>query len=384
MIYLDNASTTFHKPRCVKKIVRKSLNRYTANAGRSGHDFAIKTYAKLHEARCCIAKTFACSPERVIFTSGCTESLNLAIRGSCKIGGHVLVCAYSHNSVLRVVEHLKSVGKISYSVVFPNKKGYIEVDELEKCKMSNTYMLIVNHISNVTGIKQDIEKLGKWAKSQGIYFLVDAAQSAGHSYIDIKKCNITYLALAGHKGLLSLQGVGALCVNDDAILKPIKYGGTGTESENLTQPTSFPEGFESGTLGAINAISMGVGTSYAYKYFISINNKILKLAQKLINFLMSDNTFILYSPKIAQSGVVSFNIRGMQPNFVSQELNEKFKIALRSGYACAPYVHQYLDSARLGGVVRVSVGANNSLRQINKLIKALKKIKEQNFNKSNT
>ena len=138
-------------------------------------------------------------------------------------------------------------------------------------------MIITNHISNVTGDEQDIYSIGKFAKENNLLFLVDGARSAGHKIIDMKKNNISMLAIAGHKGLLGPQGVGVLCVADDVSLEPIKFGGTGTFSESLVQPNDFPEGFESGTYSALNIIALGEGLSVAYNNLILINNKILHL-----------------------------------------------------------------------------------------------------------
>ncbi len=374
MIYLDNASTTFFKPKRVKKAVKKALKHYTANASRSGHDFAVRTAMQVSKTREILASIFNCEQNMVIFTSGCTESLNLAIRGTCKKGGHIILTVYEHNSVLRVVEYLKHNYDISTTIILPEKNGKILPEQIEKAIKKNTYLLIVNHTSNVTGITQDLLSIGKIAKKYKILFLVDAAQSAGHKQIDMKKCNISMLALAGHKGLLGLQGVGALCVSKKVKISPIKFGGTGTFSESLKQPYDIPEGFESGTFSALNVISMGVGAKYAYDNLILINTKILKLAQKIINNLAKNKKIILYSNEKAESGVVSFNIVNMHPQNVATILNDKYKIAVRSGYACAPLVQKFLRTDALGGVVRVSIGYGNSIKDIKKFLSAIEEI----------
>ena len=374
MIYLDNASTSFFKPRCVKKIVKKGLNCYTANASRSGHKYAQKASMKILKVRELFAKIFNCSFDRVIFTSGCTESLNLAILGSVKIGGHIIATCYEHNSTLRVLEHLKNEGKISYTIVYPNSFGEIEPKAIEKEIIDKTYMIITNHISNVTGQEQDIFTIGKIAKKYGLLFLVDGAQSVGHKYIDMRKCNISYLAIAGHKGVLGLQGVGTLCVGDKANLKPIKFGGTGSYSESLTQPKDFPEGFESGTFSAINIISMGKGLEYSYSRLILINDKILKLSKYLYTELIKLKNIMCYSCNGYVNGVISFNVLDKSPQEVATILNDKYNIAVRSGLACAPLVHNYLGTLKIGGVVRVSIGFGNKMRDVKKFVKAIKSI----------
>lgn len=380
MVYLDNASTTLIKPKCVKKVVKKGLNIFTANASRSGHSYSTKTGLEIVKVRECFAKIFNCSSERVLFTSGCTESLNLAIRGSCRVGGHIILTCYEHNSVLRVVEYLRNNYNVSYSVIYPNSQGKISAEEIEKKIRNNTYLLIVNHTSNVTGTTQDLLELGKVAKKHKLLFLVDGAQSVGHLKIDMQKCNISFLAVAGHKGLMGIQGVGALCVSDNASLEPIKFGGTGTFSESLAQPKDFPEGFESGTFSAINIIAMGEGLKFSYDNLILKNNKILKLEQKIIQKLKSYEQVKLYSKNKNNRGVVSFNIKNISPQEVAAILNNDYGIAVRAGLACAPYVHKFLGTDKDGGVVRVSLGIFNTNRDVKLFLKAIDKIIKKSHN----
>lgn len=370
-IYLDNASTSFYKPKCVKKIVKKGLKHYTANSSRGGHLFSEQSGKIIAKTRELLANTFNCNFERVLFTSGCTESLNLAILGTKKEKGHLIVSCFEHNSVLRVVEYLKRECGIEYTVVYPkSKNGRIAIDELEQKIKCNTYGIIINHISNVTGVTQDIFQIGKLAKKYKLLFIVDGAQSAGHEEIDMKKYNISLLALAGHKGLFGLQGVGALCVNADVTLKPIKFGGTGTFSECLRQPEDFPDGFESGTHSAINIASFGIGTSFAYNNLISHKKKILKLTKFLTIKMLSNNLIKLYSLGNEQQGIVSFNVTGLSPQYIASELNKK-GVAVRAGYCCAPLVQKFLGTESCGGVVRVSIGCFNKMRDIKTFLKNL-------------
>ena len=374
MIYLDNSASTYYKPLSVKWAVLKALFLHTANAGRSGHTASKRSAEAVYEAREVLAKTFGGEPDRVVFTSGCTESLNLAIMGSVKKGGHIITTCFEHNSVLRTLEYLKKAGEIDYTVVSPKAKDFvITSEELELALTSNTYMLIVNHISNVVGVKQDISALGKWAREKGLLFLVDGAQSAGHEKIDIKSQNIDMLALAGHKGLYGLCGVGALVIGEGVSLSPIKYGGTGTFSESLDQPNGVPEGLESGTLPIIPIISMGKGCEYAYKTLDIRGYKEKYLTQKIISGLKGLEGVTVYTPESATNGVVAFNINGRDTGEVADLLNDKYNIAVRSGLQCAPLVHRFLGTIE-GGVVRASIGRRNTSKQIDKFIEAVKEI----------
>lgn len=371
MIYLDNSATSIKKPLCVKLAVLKSLFFYTANPGRSGHKLSQRTAMQIYKTRKTIKEFFnAPNVVDVIFTGSCTEALNLALIGTAQKNKHIVITVFEHNSVLRTINHLSKTHNITYNVVLPNKNGKITAKEIESAINENTYLIAVNHTSNVTGATCDISSIGKLAKEKNLIFLVDGAQSAGHEKIDVQKQNINLLALAGHKGLLGLQGVGVLITNNVNI-KPIKFGGTGTKSENPTQPNDKPEGFESGTLPTPNIIALNYGVKYVNKNFNKINKKITNLTTYLLNELKQIKEINLYSNN-EKSGVVSFEIKNLDCNFVVNELNEKYKICTRGGLHCAPLIHKHLHHNT--GLVRVSIGHNNKKWHITKLIKALKSI----------
>lgn len=374
MIYLDNASTTLKKPVSVYVGVIKAMLKYNANPGRSGHSLSLKAGLEVYDTRELIAKHFNGKSENVIFTSGCTEALNLAIRGTAKAGGHIIATAYEHNSVLRVLEALKQDGKITYTIIYPDKNKKIDVNSIKKAINKDTYAIITNHISNVLGIEQDIKSIGKLAKNHNLIYIVDTAQSAGHKHIDMQECKISLLAFAGHKGLLGLSGVGGLVVNDGVKLSPIKYGGTGTKSESLAQPTEIPEGFECGTLPFLNIVALKYGIQYINKHFDKINSKIEELTAFLLENLSNMDNITLYTPLNSLNGVVAFNVKNYEASRVSDILNAKYKICVRSGLACAPLVSKYLGINK-NGVVRVSISHYNSKNDIKSLLKALKTIK---------
>ncbi|MGN1227920.1 MAG: aminotransferase class V-fold PLP-dependent enzyme [Christensenellales bacterium] len=373
MIYLDNASTTLKKPLSVYFAVNKAMLKYNANPGRSGHNLSVKAGLEVYKTREKVANLFNANAENVILTSGCTEALNLAIRGTVQNGGHIITTAYEHNSVLRVLKHLQDEGKITFSIITPEKSGYYDINKIKSAIKQNTYMIIVNHISNVLGIEQNITQIGKLAKEYDLLFLVDTAQSGGHKKIDMQKDNISMLAFAGHKGLLGLSGVGGLVVNDTVKITPIKFGGTGTNSEDIRQPNTIPEAFESGTLPLINIVSLQAGIKYVQKYFDKINTKITTLSTYLLENLSKMQNIILYTPQNNTNGVIAFNVKNYTPQQVSDYLNEKYNICVRSGLTCAPLVHQHLNTIN-GGVIRVSIAHYNTKSQINKLLKALKSL----------
>lgn len=375
MIYFDNSATTNYKPLNVKLNILKNLNKTnTANPGRSGHKLSVNLGNKIFKARQTFAHYFNTSPFDVIFTSGCTESLNLAIFGSVKKNGHIITTINEHNSVLRGLKKIQDDYNIEITYIKP-KNYFVTKDEVKKYIKYNTYMIIVNHTSNVTGATCDIEEIGSIAKQFNLLYLVDAAQSAGHIKIDMKKCNINFLALAGHKGLHGISGAGALLVNNCKNLRPLRYGGTGTDSKNLTQPLSRPEGFESGTLNYINILAFEQGLIFTMNNFNEINEKIKNLTQYLLTKLESIENVKIYSLKNNCSGVVSFNILNLDSSMVSNYLNSKYNIYIRSGLHCAPLVHDYLGTLEIG-TCRISLDFKNTKKEIDKLINAISRIKD--------
>lgn len=380
MIYLDNGATTNKKPFCVRKVVIKSVFRkFCANPNRSGYKVSTNLASKIFAVREKLCEHFNLNNvENCIFTSGCTEALNLAILSTLKSGGHIITTCYEHNSVLRPLHHLKENGKISLSIIEPNKNGEIDIKNIENAITTKTYLVACTFTSNVTGYTNQIEQIGEICKKHNLLFLVDCAQSAGHEKIDMQKMNIDFISIAGHKGFYALTGIGALLVSDKGkkFLKPIKFGGTGTKSNSPIQPNDFPDGFESGTPNTTGILSLGAGLDFVNKKQEKINVKISILTKYLLEELKNIKDIIIYPSNNKNSGVVSFNIKNYSSNEVSNYLNEHYNICVRSGLHCAPLIHKFYNTLE-NGMVRVSLSYFNKKKDINKLIYALKKLISQ-------
>lgn len=369
MIYFDNAATSFVKPQEVCDVVNFAIKNYTANSGRSGHKPAQQTAEIIYNTREIIKKFFNATNYEVVWTKNCTEALNLAIFSTLKSGDHVITTCYEHNSVLRPLQKLKEQG---VEVTVLNCDLSKVQDDLAQYVQPNTKMVITTATSNVTGDVCNIKQVGDFCKQNKLIYLIDGAQSSGHIDVNLDDIGADFYAFAGHKGLYSMTGVGGLIIKNETKLKPLLYGGTGTESENLIQPTDIPEGLEAGTLPIIPIISLGAGVEYLRKNF----NKIKQLETDLNNFTykeLSKLSFLkLYSNKNAQN-VFAFNIADMDSSLVANLLNEEFGICVRAGLHCAPLIHKKMGTIRQGAV-RVSLDFFNTCTQINYLIYALKQI----------
>ena len=378
MIYLDNSATTRIKPKTVLSAVNQGLTKFSANGGRSGHTLSIETAIAINLVRQKVQKFFHVSKiEHVLFSGSCTESLNLAILGSCVKNGHVIATINEHNSVLRPLYHLKQHNLIDLSIAEPEKEDMLCWSDLEKHLKSNTYLICVNHVSNVDGMIATIKEIGKECKKRNIMLLVDAAQSAGHQKIDMQEDCIDFLAIAPHKGLYAPQGVGLLCISDTANLKPIKFGGTGTDSILTTQPTSAPECYESGTLPTPAILGLGAGIDFVEENKSDITEKIEDLSTFLNFELRKINNVIVYTHPNNSNGVIGFNIKNRSSEEVSNILNESYKICCRSGLHCAPLKHAFLNTVDTG-IVRISISYFNNFGDIITLLKAVKKLAKDN------
>lgn len=372
MIYLDNGASTYKKPKEVLDKINYAMRKYTANPGRSGHKPSMNAFMEVNNVREKICSFLGgYKSENVVFTSGCTEALNLALIGNLKENSHVIVTINEHNSVLRPLYTLREKLKLDISVVEPKLKSKITVDDIYPLIKPNTSMICTNHISNVDGMISEISAIGEMCQEKCILYLVDCAQSAGHIKIDMRKSGIDLLAIAGHKGLYGPQGVGALCFSPKGKPKPIKFGGTGTESINLIQPEISPECFESGTIATPNILGLGAGIDFVQRNFTNIYKKDEDLTTYLNFELRKIDGVKVYTHKDNAYGVVSFNIKNIDSTVVSSLLDERFNIATRSGLHCAPLKHKWLGTTNQG-TVRASLCYFNTFTEIERLIKAVK------------
>ncbi len=371
MIYLDNAATSRFKPRCMFDEMFKQLS-YSSNPGRGSHNDSIDTAIKIYDARQLLKGIFgADSSHELIFTSNCTEACNLAIFGYLLNFKNqhidVVFTSNEHNSIARPLYKLKSVMDVDLIEVTPDKDGVISPVDVANAITKDTKLVCVNHISNVTGNMTDIYQIGRSAKAKGVPLMVDGAQSLGHTAIDIAQANVDFLAGAGHKGLHGPQGTGFLIYNTQYSLLPLRYGGTGTHSESLDPPAAPPEAYESGTVNSAGIIGLGASAQWTYQNLAKITLNCRYLTGELLYGLKQIRNVKLYSSQT--NGVVSFNFKDYYSTDIGDYLNDR-DIAVRCGLHCAPLIHTRLGTLE-SGTVRVSVGYNNSIKDVHALLMAI-------------
>lgn len=374
IIYLDNAATSYPKPREVLEKMIETYARLGVSPGRGGYDLATEAAELVFQTRQKLARFFcAPDPERVVFTANATDALNIAIQGIVRPGDHIVSTRLEHNSVLRPLYHLKEQGWIDYDLVRFDGNGYVDPQEITRVIRPNTRLVIVCHASNVLGTVQPVAEIANLCLERGIPLLLDAAQSAGHIPIDMCGWGIGAIAFTGHKALLGPSGIGGLVLSSELDVRATRFGGTGIESRSLVHTRSFPHRLEAGTLNLVGIIGLSAGLDYLErKDPMYLWQQEMALVQQLYRGLSSVPGVVLHSPFPTEQGVpvLTCNITGMDSGNVGDILDGDYGIAVRTGLHCAPFVHADLGTDT-AGAVRFSPGHFNTSEDIDRAIAAM-------------
>ncbi|OLR58486.1 molybdenum hydroxylase [Anaerostipes sp. 494a] len=360
-VYADCAATSIHKPLQVKEAMERAME--YGNAGRGVHESALKSARSIYKAREILCDFFdADSPEQVVFTSGVTESLNIAIKGLINPEDQVITTWMEHNSVLRPLYEMEQKGT---EITITNPV----LEDIKKAVGEKTKALVMTHGSNVTGEVFDIENIGKFCREKGILFIVDCAQTAGIFPVSMKKDFIDVLCFTGHKGLLGPQGIGGMCVRTGLNIRPLITGGSGVQSFSKTHPVQMPTALEAGTLNGPGIAGITAGIEYIYENGMDIiRQKEQKNIRQFYEMIKDEEKIQIYGTDNLtdfkkRTAILSCNIKGIDSSAVSDELMQRFKIETRSGAHCAPLVHKYFHTEEQG-MVRFSFGHDTTSNQI--------------------
>lgn len=374
-LYFDNAATSSPKPQIVLDRIQAALTEFNANPGRSGHPAALAAAREVLTCREALAALLGCEdPARIAFAFNCTDALNLAIKGVLRYGDHAIATQLEHNSVLRPLSALAARGRISLSIVPPRPDGFVSPDDIRAAIRKNTRLIAVTHASNVTGAIQPVAAIGQMARREGVCYLIDGAQALGALPVSVRALGCDLYAFPGHKSLLGPMGTGGLYIRPGLSLRPLREGGTGTDSESVLQPESLPEKYESGTLNLPGIAGLGAGCAFVKERVSAIMAHERELTQAVYEGLSAIPGAEIYSPReeAARAGIVSFNLEGMTSSDVSDRLANA-GIAVRGGLHCAPGAHRFLNTLRRGAV-RASVGYANTFEEVDAFLAAVKRI----------
>jgi cysteine desulfurase/selenocysteine lyase len=384
IVYLDNAATSFPKPPEVHDFMTNFYRTSGVNPGRSGCDMALQAEAMIAGTRHKLSELFNASlfasgkdkdPDRLVFTSNATHSLNLILRGTIGAGDHVVTTHVEHNSVIRPVNHLVKLGAEA-TFVRPDGEGYVDPDDIRAAIRPNTRLVVVNHGSNVIGVVQDIAAIGELCREAGVPLAVDAAQTAGAYPIDMAAANVSFLAFTGHKCLMGPTGTGGICVADDAAIESSMWGGTGVKSAHPYHLDEYPYRLEAGTLNVMGIAGLSAGVDWLNARGVgAIWRHEIELLDVLQDGLaQTPGVTILGTRRLDQRvATVSIVVDGWDPSDVGTMLDVDHNVLTRTGLQCAPLIHEHLGTAPRG-TVRFSIGPFNTREDIDRAVRGVESV----------
>lgn len=370
MIYFDNAATTYPKPDCVYEAINEGMKKYSFNSGRGSYKAAQETFEMIEETRRLIGKVINVIGDKVVFTSSATESMNNIIYGmNLSKNDIVFVSPFEHNAVIRT---LHNIGVNIQIIPFDKETWQLNISLLnDMLVLYKPKAIIISHISNVTGFELPYELIFERAKNHNCITILDCAQSFG--VYNISKGNCDYVIFAGHKSLYAMFGIAGYIILNDQKLNVYKVGGTGSDSLNAEMPSVGYSRYEAGSLNSVGIYSIRESLKFLNK------NDFAATKHKLVSYFLEKisifNDVIVYLPKgIISNGIVSFNINGYLPSEVGDILANEYDICVRTGFHCAPLVHDFIGSKDQLGTVRISFSGFNTIDEVNTLVASIEEL----------
>ena len=377
-IYLDNAATSFPKPKEVADAVYDYMTNVGVNINRGGYEAAYDLENIVFETREMLTDMLGGSDcKNVVFTKNVTEALNVVLKGYLKPGDHVLCSSMEHNAVMRPLVQLQKEG-VEFDRIPGNEYGELDLDSVESMIKPNTRAIVMTHASNLVGTVNPIEEVGAICRKNGIKFIVDSAQTAGVLPIDMKKMNIDALCFTGHKSLLGPQGIGGFILDEDMIslVNPIISGGTGSISHTEEIPDFMPDRFEAGTMNLPGIVGLHAALKWINEKGIeSISNHELMLTERFIRGIqpLEDEKLLrIIGLKGTEGRTAAVSVQTLSTDCADAafRLDSEYNIATRVGLHCAPNAHKTLGTFPVG-TVRFSFGAFNTEAEVDAAIRAL-------------
>ncbi len=324
-IYMDNHATTPVDPRVVEAMLPFYTEKF-GNAASRNHPFGWEAEKAVEEARAAIARLINASPKEIIFTSGATESDNLAIKGVAEMyrekGDHIITCVIEHKAVLDTCKRLEKYGfKVTYLPV--GGDGLVDLEELKRAITPETILVTIMAANNEIGVIQPIEEIGKITRERGIFFHTDGVQAVGKIPVDVQKMNIDLMSLTAHK-IYGPKGVGALYVrrkNPRVQVAPILDGG------------GHERGMRSGTLNVPSIVGFGKACELCEKEMAEETVRLRRLRDRLKDGIMSQLEEVYINGSMTHRLPHSLNVSFayVEGESLLMGIND---IAVSSGSAC--------------------------------------------------
>lgn len=369
IVYFDNACQSLRPKQVIDRMMEYYLE-FPACGGRSGHSLGRRVDEEVNNSRRTLAKFFSAKENEMIFTKNTTESINLISYGMrWKPGDSVLISDKEHNSNLIPWQQLKDKG------VVLKRFRFGDIEDFEDSLDKSVRLISMVHTSNVDGTTQPVEKMVKIAHDRKIPVLLDAAQSAPHRQIDVRKLGVDFLACSGHK-MLGPSGTGLLFAKEGLMeqMRPFMTGGE-TVIDSTYDSAVFekiPNRYEAGLQHYAGIIGFGAAVQYLSKVGMkNIEDHEIRLNSIITQEIGSEVQLLGLMEAKERGGVFSFNIKGMDHHDVALLLDKTSNVMVRSGMHC---VHSWFHSNDLNGSVRASLYFYNTEEECRIFIDSLKKI----------
>lgn len=371
--YMDHAATTPVRKEVAKAMEPFFLKKF-GNAS-SLHSFGREAREAVENARQKIAKIINADPGEIIFTSGGTESDNLALKGIAHAnksrGNHIIISKIEHDAVLNACKFLEKNGfRITYLNV--DSDGIVELDELKKAISDKTILVSIMHANNEIGVIQPVEEIGKICRENGVCFHTDAVQTFCKEKIDVKKMDISMLSASSHK-IYGPKGIGFLYIRKDTNITPLLHGG------------GHEFGFRSGTENVPGIVGMAKASELASKEMKNENARLKKLRDRMIKELLRiKNSRLNGSKERRLSNSINISFRAVEGESLILAL-DKEGIAASTGSACSSrslepshvLLALGLKPIDAHGSLRLTLGRENTEKDVNYAIKAIPKTIER-------
>jgi cysteine desulfurase len=359
-IYLDNNATTPLLPE-VFEAIRPYFGDHFGNAS-SIHSHGQQTRAAVEQARDSVAKLLGCRSQEVIFTSGGTESDNLAIAGLTAQGDHIITSAIEHHAVLHSCKHWAECGcEVTYLPV--DARGLVDPDDVRLALRPNTKLISIMLANNETGVLQPVEEIGRIAAEAEVCFHTDAVQAAGKISLDVNRIGCDALSLSGHK-MHAPQGVGALYVRKGSSLKPLFHGGRHERSRRA------------GTENVPGIVGLGKAAELAVQAFEREDHKKMSaLRDRLEQGILAqvDEAVVngAGAPRVPNTTNISFDNIDGESLLISLDLQG---LAVSTGAACSSgaiepshvLTAMGLSKDRARSSIRFSLGKQNTKEEVDR------------------
>ena len=385
LIYFDNAATS-QKPRQVIAVLKEFYEKNNANIGRGIHELAINATELYEGARRDIADFIGAKPNELVFVKNSTEGINivayaLLLSGEIQRGDEILITAMEHHSNILPWVNISKLSQATLKVAEVDREGLLDMYDFERKLSEKTKIVAITHVSNVTGVINNVKKICKLAHSVGAYCLVDGAQSVPHLPVNVKSIGTDFLVFSGHK-MLGPMGIGGLYVREEILEKlapPFPGGGAISNvvcSDELCSAEWLkpPSKFEAGTPNVAGALGLAEAVRYLRR--IGMDNVMgheKELTKYMLDRLSELDSVVVYGPRDPgiKSGVISFNVVGIAPHDLASLLDFE-GIAVRSGHHCALPLIKRLNAEP--GTVRASFYIYNTKEEIDKFIDVLNRV----------